>query len=32
MKTEDLIMLVVGLLVCLMPLAFGLVAAFYGVG
>ena len=32
MKTEDLIMLVVGLLVCLLPLALGLVAAFYGVG
>ena len=32
MKTEDLIMLVVGLLVCLLPLALGLFAAFYGVG
>ncbi len=32
MKTEDLIMLMAGLLVCLLPLAFGLVAAFYGVG
>lgn len=32
MKTEDLIILAVGLLVCLLPLALGLIAVFYGVG
>tara|TARA_R100001510_G_C7513630_1_gene112178 strand:- start:449 stop:559 length:111 start_codon:yes stop_codon:yes gene_type:complete len=31
MKNEDLVMLVLGFLVCLAPLGFGLIAAFYAV-
>ena len=32
MKNEDLVMLVIGFFVCLSPMGFGLLAAFYGVG
>jgi hypothetical protein len=32
MKNEDLVMLVLGFLVCLSPMGFGLIAAFNGVG